>query len=42
LKLGLRLGEASGALTAFPIVEQAVLLHQQMATFEEARVPDRI
>lgn len=41
LDLGLRLGEASGALTAFPLVDLACALHAGMATFEEARVPDR-
>lgn len=38
---GLRLGEASGALTALPLVAAAVALHNEMATFEEASVPDR-
>jgi nicotinate-nucleotide--dimethylbenzimidazole phosphoribosyltransferase len=38
---GLRLGEGSGALTALPLIEAAVALHNQMATFEEAAVPDR-
>ena len=38
---GLRLGEASGALTALPLLDAAVYLHNQMATFEEAAVPDR-
>ena len=38
---GLRLGEGSGALTALPLVRAAVELHNQMATFEEASVPDR-
>jgi nicotinate-nucleotide--dimethylbenzimidazole phosphoribosyltransferase len=41
LRLGLRLGEGSGALLAFPIVEQAAALHNQMATFAGAKVPDR-
>lgn len=41
LDLELRLGEASGALTAFPLVEAACLLHAEMATFAEAAVPDR-
>ena len=39
--LGLRLGEASGALSAFPLLEAACRLHAEMATFEEAGVPDR-
>ena len=38
---GLRLGEASGALTALPLLAAAVALHNDMATFEEASVPDR-
>ena len=38
---GLRLGEGSGALTALPLVDAAVRLHNEMATFEEASVPDR-
>jgi len=35
------LGEASGALTALPLVELACALHADMATFESAEVPDR-
>ena len=38
LDLRLRLGEASGALLALPIVEAAGALHRQMATFEETEV----
>jgi len=38
---GLRLGEASGALTALPLIAAAVALHNEMATFEEASVPGR-
>ena len=38
---GLRLGEGSGALTALPLVRAAVELHNEMATFEQASVPDR-
>ena len=38
---GLRLGEGSGALTALPLVEASVALHNQMATFEQAAVPDK-
>lgn len=37
----MRLGEASGALVAFPLVESAMRLHAQMATFTEAAVPDK-
>jgi nicotinate-nucleotide--dimethylbenzimidazole phosphoribosyltransferase len=40
LDLRLRLGEASGALMALPIVERAGLLHAQMATFAEAGVDE--
>jgi nicotinate-nucleotide--dimethylbenzimidazole phosphoribosyltransferase len=39
--LQLRLGEASGALIAFPILKQACELHAHMATFESAGVPNR-
>ena len=38
---GLRLGEGSGALTAFPLVQASVALHNQMATFEQAAVPNK-
>ena len=41
LSMGLRLGEASGALTAYPLLELACALHDEMATFESAGVPDR-
>jgi nicotinate-nucleotide--dimethylbenzimidazole phosphoribosyltransferase len=41
LDLGMRLGEASGALVAFPLLEAACVLHAEMATFREAQVPDR-
>ena len=41
LDCGLRLGEGSGALTALSLLDQAVLLHNQMATFDNASVPDR-
>lgn len=41
LRLSMRLGEASGALTAFPILEAACATHNQMATFESASVPDK-
>jgi nicotinate-nucleotide--dimethylbenzimidazole phosphoribosyltransferase len=40
LDLRMRLGEASGALIALPLVERAGLLHAQMATFAEAGVDD--
>lgn len=38
LDLRLRLGEASGALLALPIIEAAGALHREMATFVEAGV----
>ncbi len=41
LDLRMRLGEASGALVALPLVERAGLLHAQMATFAEAGVDGR-
>ncbi len=40
LDLRMRLGEASGALVALPLVERAGLLHAQMATFAEAGVDE--
>ena len=42
LDLGLRLGEASGALAAFPLLELACVLHAEMATFDSASVPERL
>ena len=41
LDLGMRLGEASGALAALPLLDLACALHDGMATFAEAAVPDR-
>jgi nicotinate-nucleotide--dimethylbenzimidazole phosphoribosyltransferase len=38
LDLRLRLGEASGALLALPVIAAAGALHREMATFEEAGV----
>jgi nicotinate-nucleotide--dimethylbenzimidazole phosphoribosyltransferase len=38
LDLRLRLGEASGALLALPVVAAAGALHREMGTFEESRV----
>lgn len=40
LQLGMRLGEASGAALAAHLVRQALLLHEQMATFTDAAVSD--
>ncbi|MCB2100809.1 MAG: nicotinate-nucleotide--dimethylbenzimidazole phosphoribosyltransferase [Rhodobacterales bacterium] len=41
LDLGLRLGEASGAVTAASLVRSAVACHTGMATFAEAGVSDK-
>lgn len=41
LDLSLRLGEASGAVTAVPILRAAAACHSGMATFAEAGVSDR-
>ena len=38
LRLGMRLGEGSGAATAFPLLQLACVLHNQMATFAQAQV----
>ena len=38
LDLGLRLGEGSGAAVAIPIIQAALTLHRDMATFAEAGV----
>ncbi|MEM7436042.1 MAG: nicotinate-nucleotide--dimethylbenzimidazole phosphoribosyltransferase, partial [Myxococcota bacterium] len=39
--LSMALGEGSGALAAFPLLDLACRLHRDMATFEEAGVPER-
>lgn len=41
LDLDLRLGEGSGAALALPLLRLACALHNGMATFAEAEVPDR-
>ncbi|WP_417512070.1 nicotinate-nucleotide--dimethylbenzimidazole phosphoribosyltransferase [Methylophaga sp.] len=38
LKLDMRLGEGSGAAVAVPLLRQACLLHNGMATFEQANI----
>jgi nicotinate-nucleotide--dimethylbenzimidazole phosphoribosyltransferase len=38
----MRLGEASGAALAIPLVRSAVACHTGMATFAEAAVDDRL
>ncbi len=42
LDLDLRLGEGSGAALALPILRLACALHDDMATFAEAAVPDKV
>jgi nicotinate-nucleotide--dimethylbenzimidazole phosphoribosyltransferase len=42
LELGLRLGEGSGAALALPLVQSALALFAEMATFADAGVADRI
>lgn len=41
LKIGLRLGEGSGAAVVFPILQSALKLHAEMATFEQANVSNK-
>lgn len=41
LDMGMRLGEGTGALLAFPLIEAAMRTLNEMATFDEAGVSDR-
>ena len=41
LDLDMRLGEATGAALAIPVLRAALACHQGMATFEEAKVDER-
>jgi len=42
LRLGLRLGEGSGAALALPLIRAALATHNEMATFTEAAVASRV
>jgi len=42
LDLGMRLGEGSGAATAVPLLRLACRLHDEMATFAEAAVSEKL
>lgn len=42
LQLGMRLGEGSGAATVVPLLKLACALHNNMATFAEAGVSDKL
>ncbi|HEX7199675.1 MAG TPA: nicotinate-nucleotide--dimethylbenzimidazole phosphoribosyltransferase, partial [Dongiaceae bacterium] len=41
LDLGMRLGEASGAALAIPVLRAAIACHNGMASFAEAGVSDK-
>ena len=41
LDLGMRLGEGSGAAVVVPLLRQACVLHNEMATFEQAGVSEK-
>lgn len=38
LKIGMRLGEGTGAAVVYPVLQSALRLHSEMATFEQASV----
>ena len=42
LQLGMRLGEGSGAAAAYALVQQALAIHSQMATFAEAQIAGQL
>ncbi|HEX7011120.1 MAG TPA: nicotinate-nucleotide--dimethylbenzimidazole phosphoribosyltransferase [Steroidobacteraceae bacterium] len=42
IKCGLRLGEGTGAALAVPMIQAAIRLHAEMATFAEAGVSDSV
>jgi NaMN:DMB phosphoribosyltransferase len=42
LSLGLHLGEGSGAASAIPLLRLACALHEEMATFAEASVSEKL
>jgi nicotinate-nucleotide--dimethylbenzimidazole phosphoribosyltransferase len=42
LDLGLRLGEGTGAALALQLIDAAVAVRDEMATFDEARVSERL
>ncbi|MYI89734.1 MAG: nicotinate-nucleotide--dimethylbenzimidazole phosphoribosyltransferase, partial [Gammaproteobacteria bacterium] len=41
LSIGMRLGEGSGAAVVYPILQSALRLHAEMATFEQASVSNK-
>jgi len=41
IDLGMRLGEGSGAALVVPLLQSAIALHNEMATFESAGVTDK-
>ncbi|WP_275576131.1 nicotinate-nucleotide--dimethylbenzimidazole phosphoribosyltransferase [Aquitalea magnusonii] len=41
VELGMRLGEGSGAATCVPLLQLAIKLHAEMATFAQAGVTEK-